>query len=202
MLATVGLAGGTAVLDRARVRIDANAIRCDEPGGSMLELCLYNDALLVSRSVKVMTWCDGVPGTPGPDAAGGGSPGADSLAKTYSLAVDDASGPMSLPPAPGTERAARISPIAARAVASLAEPHCALNAEDAAAAERAARVAVDVFFLNDAATAEALFAREHNRIPIFALGHGTLAFLRAILSFAPEELEETQVRHCSLPRLL
>ena len=36
-------------------------------------------------------------------------------------------------------------------------------------------------------------SREHNRIPLFGLGHSTLAFLRALLSFAPEHLDEVQV---------
>jgi hypothetical protein len=203
VVATVGLDGMGLVLDRARVRIDANAVRCDNPTGSMLKVTLYNDAMLVSRLVKVVAWAndssDG-PVAPSDELTGTDSQGGPLLEKAYSLAEDDASGPLNLPPAPGTARSAPQSAIARRALASLTEAHCALDADDTAAAERAARVAVDVFFLNDAATAEALFAREHNRIPIFALGHGTLAFLRAILSFAPEELEETQVSHHRMPR--
>jgi Protein of unknown function (DUF3808) len=42
--------------------------------------------------------------------------------------------------------------------------------------------------------AEAHFAREKNRLPVFALGHATLAFMRAMMTFGKPEIQEAAER--------
>jgi hypothetical protein len=52
--------------------------------------------------------------------------------------------------------------------------------------------------------AEAHFAREKNRLPVFALGHATLAFMRAMMTFGKPEIQEAadRLHHTLVPSLL
>jgi hypothetical protein len=47
---------------------------------------------------------------------------------------------------------------------------------------------IDKFFLNDFDAAERFFEREKNRVPIFALSFSTLAWLRSLMTWEPEEI--------------
>ena len=42
--------------------------------------------------------------------------------------------------------------------------------------------------------AEAFCARERNRLPVFALGHSTIALMRALMTFAHAEVQEANDR--------
>lgn len=73
----------------------------------------------------------------------------------------------------------------------------ALNFSSVASTNEAATVGVRMFFSNDFDGAERFFARQRNRLPVFALGHATLAFLRAMMTMAEADmaLATTRLEH-------
>ncbi|KAA0162819.1 hypothetical protein FNF31_03083 [Cafeteria roenbergensis] len=189
VVCTVGFDDAEPFLLRTRVRNEANAATNRGTDAKALTVLVENDAFLVTRMVSVAAWVV---------AEGEASPSDGDAelvaAESEHMPVREGDDAGVIPDAPCTAAVADASPLAAAALARLRAPHEALDASQLAPSEDIARSAVDTFFLNDVRAAEALFAREHNRIPLFGLGFATISFLRALLSFDPDQLRETQAR--------
>ena len=65
-----------------------------------------------------------------------------------------------------------------------------IDAADTVAANRAGEFGVGLFFLNRFAASEGFFARQSDRVPLFALGQSTLSYLRAILTWQRSDIDQ------------
>lgn len=65
-----------------------------------------------------------------------------------------------------------------------------IDASDTVLANVAGEFGVGLFFLNRFAASEGFFARQSDRIPLFALGQSTLAYMRAILTWRRSDVDK------------